>query len=196
MSTQDKTLTPDEYLEIERKAEFRSEYYQGEMFAMERGTGAHTELVDNLVCCLLLKLRGGPCRAYSTNMRVQVSATGLYTYPDLVVACGDGRFLDARHDTLLNPVVIIEVLSDSTEAYYRGKKFAHFRTLESLQEYVLVSQDRVLVECYKRQPGDRWLLTEASGPEQTITLDSVGGSLSLADIYEGVEVSSEPRKAV
>lgn len=193
MSTLAKTLlTPEQYLEIERKAEFRSEYYQGEMFAMAGGTGTHTELSDNLIALLLQKLRGGPCRAWSQNMRVQVSATGLYAYPDVVVGCRERKFVDASRDTLLNPVLIIEVLSDSTEAYDRGKKFTHYRTLESLQEYVLVSQDRVQVERYKRQPGDEWLLTAVSRLEDTIHLDSVGCHLLLSDIYEEVSIPPEP----
>ena len=128
MSTLPKTfLTPEEYLEIERKAEFRSEFYQGEMFAMAGGTGNHTMLIDNLIVQLGQKLRGGHCRAFSNNMRVRVDATGLYTYPDVVVACGERRFLDERHDTLLNPMLIVEVLSDSTEAYDRGDHCAEGR---------------------------------------------------------------------
>jgi Uma2 family endonuclease len=189
VSTQPKTfLTPEQYLEIERKAEFRSEYYQGEMFAMAGATEVHTILTDNLVVQLGQKLRGGPCRSFSRDMRVQVSATGLYTYPDLVVGCGERQFLDERRDTLLNPTLIVEVLSESTEAYDRGKKFSHYRTLESLQEYVLVSQDRVQVECYKRQTGGQWLLTAANRPEEPIALESVACTLRMADIYEDVEL--------
>jgi Uma2 family endonuclease len=189
VSTQPKTLfTPEQYLEIERQAEFRSEYYQGEMFAMAGGTGNHTMLVDNLTAALLEKLRGGSCRPFSNNMRLQVSATGLYTYPDVVVACGQRQFLDERRDTLLNPSVIIEVLSESTEAYDRGKKFGHYRTIESLQEYVLVSQDRVQVECYRRQPGQHWLLTAANSLEDTVALESIGCTLRLADVYEDIDL--------
>jgi Uma2 family endonuclease len=119
-------------------------------------------------------------------MRVQVSATGLYTYPDLVVVCGERKFLDDNRDTLLNPTLIVEILSPTTEAYDRGKKFSHYRTLESLQEYVLVSQDRVQVECFKRQSAGQWLLTAASRPDDAVCLDSVGCTLPLADIYEDV----------
>jgi Uma2 family endonuclease len=188
MSTQAKSLlTPAEYLAIERKAEFRSEYHQGEMFAMAGGTEAHTMLIDNLIIQLGPELRGGPCRAYSNNMRVQVSAGGVYMYPDVVVGCGERQFLDERRDTLLNPTLILEVLSESTEAYDRGKKFGHYRTLESLQEYVLVSSDRVQVECYRRQPGGQWLLTAANNLQDTIHLASVDCEIPLAEIYEGIE---------
>ena len=187
MSTHPKAfLTPEEYLEIERQAEIRSEYYQGEMFAMAGGSEAHNILVDNLVVAFRLKLRGGSCRSYSRDMRVQVSATGFYTYPDLVVVCGERKFLDEKRDTLLNPNLIVEVLSPTTEAYDRGRKFSHYRALESLQEYVLVSQDRIQVECFKRQSAGQWLLTAASRPDDAVCLDSVGCTLPLADIYEDV----------
>jgi len=183
-------LTPEQYLEMERKAEVRSEYYRGEMFAMPGGTGNHTMLSDNIIALLRPELRGGPCRAYSQNMRVLVGVTGLYTYPDIVVACGEKKFLDARQDTLLNPILVIEILSESTEAYDRGRKFSHYRTIESFQEYVLVSQDEVLVERYLRT-GD-WPLTEAKRLEDSVELESVGCSLLLADIYEDVNPQPEP----
>jgi len=193
VSTQAKTLlTPEQYLEIERKAEFRSEYYQGEMFAMSGATRTHTTLVVNLTLDLGPQLRPGPCQLYIHDMRVKVSATGLYTYPDLVIACREERFMNTRQDTLLNPVVIIEVLSESTEAYDRGKKFGHYRTLESLQEYVLVALDRVQVERFTRQPGEQWLLTAANRLEDTIALESVGCQLHLADIYEGIDWNANP----
>ena len=192
MSTLAKShLTPEQYLEIERKAEFKSEYYQGEMFAMSGGTGNHTMLIDNLIVQLGQKLRGGHSRPFSNNMRVRIDATGLYTYPDVVVACGERRFLDERHDTLLNPVLIVEVLSDSTEAYDRGEKFRQYRSLESLREYVLVSQKRMQVECFRRQAGEQWLLTEASHAEDRVALESIDCELRLADVYEEIELSGE-----
>jgi Uma2 family endonuclease len=192
MSTHPKVfLTPEEYLEIERQAEIRSEYYQGEMFAMAGGSEAHNILVDNLVVAFRLKLRGGSCRSYSRDMRVQVSATGFYTYPDLVVVCGERKFLDEKRDTLLNPNLIVEVLSPTTEAYDRGRKFSHYRALESLQEYVLVSQDRIQVECFKRQAASQWLLTAASSLEDAVCLDSVGCTIPLTDIYEDVAAKDD-----
>ena len=158
---------------------------------MAGASEAHTTLADNLVVAFRLKLRGGPCRSYSRDMRVQVSATGLYTYPDLVVVSGERRFLDDNRDTLLNPTLIVEILSPTTEAYDRGKKFGLYRTLESLQEYVLVSQDRVQVECFKRQSAGQWLLTAVSRPEDAVCLDSVGCAIPVTDIYEDVEVKDD-----
>src|SRR5208283_3813720 len=127
MSTQSKTfLTPEQYLEIERKAEFKSEYYQGEMFAMSGARFAHIGIVANAVASLHQQLRGGPCRPLSNDMRVRVTPTGLYTYPDVVIVCGEPQFLDSTFDTLLNPSVIIEVLSESTEVYDRTRKFEQY----------------------------------------------------------------------
>jgi Uma2 family endonuclease len=179
-------LTPEEYLDIERRAEFRSEYYQGQMFAMSGATGSHTVITVNLVREMSTELRRGPCQLYTHDMRVQVSKTGLYTYPDIVVACAGRKFLDEREDTLLNPIVIVEVLSESTEAYDRGKKFEQYRTLESLQEYVLVAQDRMLVESYRRQASGQWLLTTAAEADNILELSSVNCRLKLADVYENV----------
>ena len=197
MSTQPKTfLTPEQYLEIEREAEFKSEYYQGEMFAMAGAAEAHNVLVANLVASLHHQFRSGPCRVYPSDMRVGVHATGLYTYPDVVVACGERRFLDGRRDTLLNPSLLIEVLSPSTEAYDRGKKFEHYRSIESLREYLLVASDRVHADLYTRQPDGRWLLTSADRLEDSLDLQSIGCRLALADLYEKVDVpGSQPASA-
>jgi Uma2 family endonuclease len=152
MSTQSKPyLTPEQYLEIERKAEFKSEYYQGEMFAMPGARLAHIQIVANASGELRQQLRGRDCQPLSSDMRVCVSEDGFYTYPDVVVVCGKPQFIDGTLDTLLNPTVIIEVLSDSTEAYDRGKKFELYRPLESLAEYVLISSRRVSVERFTRQ---------------------------------------------
>jgi Uma2 family endonuclease len=189
VSTQPKTfLTPEEYLEIERKAEYKSEYCDGEMFAMAGAGEVHNLLVTNLVAGLHQQLRSRPCRVYSNDMRVRVHATGLYTYPDVVVVCGERRFLDDRRDTLLNPSLLIEVLSPSTEAYDRGRKFDQYRSIESLGEYLLVASDRVHVDQYTRQPDGRWLLTAASRLEDSLDLQSVGYRLALADLYERVDL--------
>ena len=197
MSTSPKTfLTPEEYLEIERKAEFKSEYYHGEMFAMAGASRPHNLLTANAAAQIHGQLRGRPCEMYSSDMRVCVAATGLYTYPDVVVACETPRFLeDAVPDTLVNPTVIIEVLSASTEAYDRGKKFDHYRALESLREYVLVSSDRVQIERYARQPGGQWLLTAVNRLEDSIDLESAGCTLSLSEVYERVEFPEAPPRS-
>jgi Uma2 family endonuclease len=188
MSTQPKTfLTPEQYLEIERKAEYKSEYYGGEMFAMAGAREAHNLIVPQTSSQLIQQLRGRPCRVYSNDMRVRVSATGLYTYPDVVVVRGEPRFLDEQRDTLLNPTLVVEVLSPTTEAYDRGRKFEHYRSLESLKEYLLIASERAGAELFTRQPSGQWLLTAATRPEETIELQSVACRIALADIYEKVE---------
>ena len=190
MSTLPKTyLTPEQYLEIERKAEFKSEYYQGEMFAMAGARWAHNLILLNLASELRQQLRSRPCSVTSSDMRVRVNAKGLYTYPDVVVVCGEPRFLDERRDTLLNPTLIAEVLSESTEQYDRGRKFEHYRPLESLAEYLLVSSQRVSADLFTRQPDGRWMLTASSRLEDSLDLPSVGCHLALADLYEKVEFS-------
>jgi Uma2 family endonuclease len=183
-------LTPEQYLEIERKAEFKSEYYQGEMFAMAGAKEAHNLIIWNLARELGQQLRQRPCRAYLADMRVRVSATGLYTYPDVVAVCGEPQFLDDQRDTLLNPNLIVEVLSPSTELYDRVRKFEHYRSLESVSEYLLVSSERVSAELYTRQPDGRWLLTTVSRMEDSLDLLSVGAHLALADLYEKVDFSA------
>ena len=188
MSTLPKTyLTPEQYLEIERKADFKSEYYQGEMFAMSGARFAHIGIVANAMRELGQQLRGRPCRPLSNDMRVQVTATGLYAYPDVVVVCGEPQFLDNTFDTLLNPTVIVEVLSESTEAYDRGQKFAQYRSLESLKEYMMISSHRVSVESYTRQPDGSWNYIAKASLEDSLDLQSVGCHLALADLYEKVE---------
>src|ERR1035437_843172 len=166
MATPSKTfLTPEQYLAIERKAEFKSEYYQGEMFAMAGAREPHNLIVWNLATELGRQLRKRSCRAYVNDMRVCVNATGMYTYPDAVVVCEEPQFLDETRDTLLNPSLIVEVLSPSTEFYDRVRKFEHYRAVESVGEYLLVASERVSPELYPRQPDGRWMLTTASRME-------------------------------
>lgn len=191
MSTSPKTfLTPDEYLEIERKAEFKSEYHNGEMFAMAGAKSDHNLLVTTFVSLLYPQLRSRPCHIYANDMRVRVSATGLYTYPDVAVVCGELRFLDEHEDTLLNPNLVVEVLSPSTEAYDRGRKFEQYQTIESFTEYLLVSSDRVHVDLFRRQPGGDWLLKSSDRLEDPLDLQSIGCRLSLADLYEKVDLAA------
>ena len=188
MSSQPKTfLSPEEYLELERKAERKSEYYQGEMFAMAGASRWHGVIVFNVAGELSRQLKGRPCEAYMSDMRVKVSPTGLYTYPDVVVVCGEPKFDDTRADTLVNPTLIIEVLSDSTRDYDLGRKFQHYQTLPSLQEYLTVEQDRMRVDHRVRLPENQWLLTEFSGPEQVLELKSISCQLALSEIYDKVE---------
>lgn len=187
MSTQAKTLlTPQEYLEREHKAKFRSEYLAGEVFAMAGASKEHCRLVWNILASLHPQLRGTSCEVGSTDMRVRVAPSGLYTYPDVIVFCGGGRFEEAETDTLLNPTVIFEVLSPSTQDYDRGKKFEMYSQLDSLAEYILVSQDRVCIARHTRQSGGGWVFWESIDLEDSIELVSIHATLKVAHIYERV----------
>jgi Uma2 family endonuclease len=182
--------TPEEYLAIERDSEGRCEYFAGEIFAMSGASERHNLITGNILAGLHSQFRGKPCKVYSSDMRVKVSASGLYTYPDVVALCGKTRFDDDHRDTLINPMVIIEVLSNSTEAYDRGEKFKHYRKVDSLNEYLLVSQEKHQVEHYVRQPGNHWLLSEASNLDDTIQLPSINSVLALSEIYDKVEIEA------
>ena len=182
-------LTPQEYLAIERKAEFKSEFYDGEMFAMAGASWEHTFIKDNVARHAGNQLADGPCRVLTSDMRVKVDATGLYTYPDIVIVCTELKFEDKVFDTLLNPRVIIEVLSDSTEQYDRGTKLKHYRRVPSVQEVVLIAQDRPLVERYVRQTDHSWLLTEFRELTEIFEFGSVPVKIALTDIYRSVEFS-------
>jgi|SRR5665213_309900 len=184
-------LTPEQYLEIERAAETRSEYYNGRMYAMSGGTHPHAIVIGNLARHLGNALEKGPCVVTTSDMRVRVNKTGLYTYPDIVVVCDPPRYGDGRHDTVLNPTLIVEVLSPSTEAYDRGFKFAQYRALESLREYALVSQSEPLVEIFRRQPSGDWLLSESAGMDAACRFDSAGCTMAVRDIYDKVTFGGE-----
>jgi Uma2 family endonuclease len=188
-------LTPQEYLALERLAEFKSEYLRGEVFAMAGASYKHTLAKDNLAGETRNQVKNGPCRVLTSDMRVRVDATGLYTYPDIAIVCDEPRFEDEVLDTLLNPRALVEVLSDSTEKYDRGAKFGHYRQIPSLQEYVLVAQDQPLVERYVRQADDSWLLTVFQGLEQTFAFATVPVQVPLAEIYSGVSFSDRPQPA-
>ena len=185
-------LTPEDYLAIERSAEFKSEYFDGEIFAMAGASRAHNSIVLNTGSEIRQHLKNRSCKAYVNDMRVKVNPTGLYAYPDVIVVCGKEQFEDTHLDTLLNPTLIIEVLSDSTEAYDRGRKFEHYRHLDSLVEYVLIAQQRPHVESFRRQSDQHWLLTECSGLDATLRLQSIDCDLALAEIYAKVELSESP----
>jgi len=188
MSSQPKTyLTPEEYLAIERKAEYKSEYFAGEMFAMVGASRKHNLASINTASSLLQQLKGRNCEVYSSDMRVRVPATDLYTYPDVVVAC-DPKFEDDHFDTLLNPTLIVEVLSPSTASYDRIKKFSYYRMISTLAEYLLISQDEYKVEQYVKQPDGRWLLSDIGSLEGVVELASIQCTLGLADIYAKVEL--------
>jgi len=178
--------TPEQYLDMERRAETKSEYYHGEIFAMAGASWNHNVLVSNINSICNQQMQGRPCQAVTSDLRVQTGA--VYYYPDIVALCGDPDFADIHADSLLNPMVIVEVLSPSTEAYDRGLKFVEYRRIESLQHYVLVSQDTMRVEVYDRQNDIHWLLHELNQPSDILHLESIGCVISLADIYRNVRL--------
>jgi Uma2 family endonuclease len=184
-------LTPEEYLAMERQATTKSEYLRGEVFAMAGASFQHTMIATNTIASLAPQLKRRSCTAHSSDLRVKVRPTGLYVYPDIVIVCGRPQFEDRQQDTLLNPTVIIEILSLSTERYDRGAKFAHYRTLESLSDYLLIAQSSPIVEHYARQPDDAWLLKSYVGLEAVATIPSIDCELPLADIYDKVEWPDE-----
>ena len=188
-------LTPDEYLRLERQAETRSEYWDGQVYALAGASQRHTIIVANILALAVTQFKGRPCTAHASDLRVKVRPTGLYTYPDVVIVCGRARFEDRRRDTLLNPTVIIEVLSPSTEAYDRGTKFEHYRTLDSLSDYLLVAQGSPTVEHFERQPDDKWLLGTYKGPQAIASIASAGCNLPLVDVYDKVEWPDEETAA-
>lgn len=179
-------LTPEEYLEFERESEERHEFFDGEIFAMSGAKRNHNVVAWNIGGELRQKLKNKSCEACPADMRVFVPETGLYTYPNLVVVCGEPQFKDSVFDTLLNPVLLIEVLSDSTESYDRGKKFQHYRSIESLQEYVLISQNEARIEKYVRHGDGFWLLSEAIGLESEIEFASIDCRVALSEVYDKI----------
>ena len=179
--------TPAEYLALERKASFKSEYYRGEIFAMSGASREHNLIAGNFHRSISMQLLDRPCEAYMADMRVRALPTGLYTYPDVVAVCGEPRFEDDEVDTLLNPTLIVEVLSPSTERYDRGAKFGQYRRIESLREFLLASQEEVLVEHYVRH-GEEWVLTAHDRRDSVLQLNSIACEVSLRDAYAKVDV--------
>ena len=179
-------LTPEEYLAWERKSDTKHEYLGGEIIAMSGASRAHSLIVTNISGELYIQLKSGRCEVHTNDMRVRTRPEISYFYPDIVVVCGEPRFEDNTFDTLLNPIVLVEVLSPSTEAYDRGEKFDHYQQLTSLREYILVSQDEVRVEHYQQQRTE-WRPTEFRSLADVLSLTSIDCELSLEDIYRRVE---------
>ncbi len=191
MSAQpDRVITEAEYLIFEREAEIKHEYLAGQVVAMSGASRVHNLICTNIVGALHPHLQDKPCEIYQSDMRIKVAATGLYTYPDLTIVCGEPHFADAFVDTLVNPTLIIEVLSPSTESYDRGKKFHHYRQLASLQEYVLVTQDAPRLERYVRRENAVWEFTAADGLGATLQLTALDYLLALADVYAKVSFAT------
>lgn len=192
LSSEVKTrLTPEEYLRLERASTGRKcEYFNGEMLPMPGVSREHVVITMNIGSELHRQFEDRPCEVYASDMRVKVSATGLYTYPDVIVICGEPVFEDQHVDVLINPTLLIEVLSDSTEAYDRGRKFSHYRTVESLQEYVLVAQNECRIDQYVRQADGTWLYTENTDPDRDVFFPSIASRVSLHKVYRRIEFHS------
>jgi Uma2 family endonuclease len=180
-------LTEEEYLAFERASESRHEYQSGRIYSMAGASREHNLITGNVAGELRSQLKGKPCETYSNDMRVRISRTRLYTYPDVVVVCGKPVFIDDYNDTLINPTLIVEVLSPTTEAYDRGEKFRDYRTIESFSEYVLIAQNKMAVDHFVKQ-NNIWVIKEV---EQKVRLVTISCTLSLADIYDRVEFEAE-----
>ncbi len=186
-------ITEAEYLALERAAASKHEYFAGEIYAMTGASEPHNLIASNVTAHLHRQLRGRACRVYPSDMRLKVMQTGLNTYPDITIVCGPPQFTDpAKRDTLINPTVIIEILSLSIERYDRGLKFQNYRTIASLQDYILIAQDKPHIERYARHKRSQWLLVEAIELEASLPIDSLSATLQLADVYEQVELPPHP----
>ena len=181
-------LTEEQYLAIERAAAFKSEFLNGEMFARAGVSMQHSRIQINLISEFHTRLRGATCEAFGSDLRVRVSSR-MYTYPDVTAVCGKPMLADAHQDNLLNPAVIFEVLSPSTESYDRGLKFQHYRTIESLKDYILVNQNGILIEQFIRQADNTWALRDYRQLDEELKIDSLGVRIPLALIYERVEIT-------
>lgn len=186
------TFTPEDYLSLERVSEIRHEYLDGFVYAMAGESPNHSTICFNLIATIGPMLRNSPCRGFSPNMKVRTGEEGLYAYPDLAIVCGEPVFHDKHGDVLVNPAVIFEVLSPSTQAYDRGEKSLRYRThIETLTDYVLVSQDQPRVEHFSRQADGTWARAEVSGPDAELSLHSIDCRIPLEELYSRVTFSDK-----
>ena len=183
--------TIEEYLARERVAPHKSEYYHGQIFAMAGGSTRHNRTSGNIFGSLWGRLNGTSCHPNNSDQRIHIPAIGLSTYPDVSIVCGELKVDPDDRDAIINPRVVFEVLSDSTESYDRGRKFSMYRQLESLREYVLVAQDEPHIERYVRQDNDAWMLTELKGLDAVLELSEIQCVLPLSEIYQGVTFGPE-----
>jgi Uma2 family endonuclease len=191
MATQLNTyVSPEEYLAVERESDTKSEYYDGVVYAMTGARINHIRIVTNLTVELATQLRGRRCDVLSNEMKVRLQNSRKFFYPDVTVVCGKPLFHDEREDIILNPLLVIEVLSKSTEAFDRGAKFQAYQTLDSLKEYLLVAQDKPIIEQYVRQSDGKWTYTALVGLENSLTLPSVECTLNLSAVYDKVDFDS------
>jgi Uma2 family endonuclease len=179
-------LDPEEYLAIEGRAEYKSEYVDGVTYAMGGGSERYNLIAGNLIAEFNVQLRKTDCRVYPGDLRVRVPDSRRFFYPDVSIVCGEVQFADDERDVVLKPVVVVEVLSESTAAFDRGKKFQSYQQIESLREYLLVSQDEYVIEHFLRQDNGRWLYTKAGGLDEAIALPAVNCRLALSDVYSKV----------
>jgi Uma2 family endonuclease len=184
-------MTPDEYLAFEEHSSETHEYYGGQIVALAGGNQAHSLICSNLNALLHGQLRTRACMLYTSDMKVRAERPRTYMYPDISVACGESRFEDLTRRVLLNPVVIIEVLSESTERHDRGKKFQYYRSIPSVEEYILVAQDTYHIDQYRRQSENLWVLRSIDGMESSLDIPTIGCRVSLAEIYEKVPFTTE-----
>lgn len=177
-------ITPEEYLAIERRAEHKSEYVDGLMYALAGSSERHNLITGNIIAELNLQLRKSPCKVYPSDLKIRIPNSKKFFYPDVSVICGETEFVDDERDVILNPAFIVEVLYESTAAFDRGKKFQSYQQIPSLQEYLLVAQDEYVVEQFLRQESGRWLYTKAGGLEASISLPTINCQLALQNIYD------------
>jgi len=180
------SITPEEYLVRERAAEYKSEYWDGEIVAMSGAPEPHVVITGNIFAALHTRLRGTQCRPYMSDMRVQFDESNKTVYPDVSVVCGERRFKDERNDVLLNPAFVVEVLSPSTERHDRGRKKDGYRLIHTLREYLFVVQKEPCVEHYRREADGRWSCTVIQRMEDEVRLESLGCALAMAEIYQDV----------
>jgi len=187
----DQPMTEADYLAFERQSEVKHQFIDGEIYAMSGASEHHNLVVGNIIASVRPQIRGKKCKIYPSDMKVRTPATGSYTYPDVTVVCGESQFDDKQKDVLLNPTLIIEVLSPSTEGFDRGLKFQRYREIDSLQEYILIAQDSPHIERFLRQENGQWLLSEVDGLDASLELTSIGCTLKLAEVYEQVSFTQD-----
>lgn len=186
MSEKTQKISEEEYLAGEREIDIKHEYVRGEVFAMAGASWNHTAICGNLMGIFYNHFRGKSCRAMQSDLRVQVKSSESYRYPDIVIVCGEPQFIDDEFDTLSNPTILIEVFSPTSVRRDRGEKSAEYRQLQSLQEYLLISQDEAHIERYLRQDNNTWILSDTIGLGASLELPSIDCTIATAEVYEGV----------
>lgn len=184
-------MTETEYLAFEHASDTKHEYINGQVVAMTGASWEHNMICSLTITALVNQLRGKPCQVSPSDLRIKVTETGLYTYPDISVICGEPVFVGNEFETIVNPMVIIEILSKTTEAYDRGEKFQHYREIETLQDYLLIAQMKPRIEGYAKQKDGQWILKDAIGLEAEFAITSINCTLKLAEVYERVSFASD-----